>query len=139
MTAAAVISIAALAGAGIALLVILLQGRTLRILVQQVKNLEVTLQQMDKGQGDEPAASVAHRFSAHLNDAEKNQQKNLQELKEKLQEKNAVKPQGQADKYRYAVALAAQGQNVDSIAQALNMAPAEVEQVMQLARVKRPA
>lgn len=139
MTAATMISVAALAGAGIALLLILLQRKTLRKLVQQVKHLEEKLLHTEKLEEDPPAASVVNRFSAHLNAAEKTQQQSQQELKEKLQENNALKPQGQADKYRYAVALAAQGQNVDSIAQALNMAPAEVEQVMQLARVKRPA
>jgi len=137
MTAAAVMSLVALVAAVIALLMALWQRKALSALRQQLKTLATTLKHIDDLQKDQPLASVTNRFSAHLNDAEKNQQESHQELKAKLQENNAVKPQGQADKYRYAVALAAQGQSVDSIAEVLNMAPAEVEQVMQLARVKR--
>jgi len=132
MTATVLISTTALVVAGIALIGILFQRRTLRTLAQQVQNLEGQLQE------DKLTAPVTSRFSAHLSDAEKEQQKNEQELKEKLHANSPVKPQGQADRYRYAVALAAQGQGVDTIAQALNMAPTEVEQVIQLARVKRP-
>ncbi|MBD1400448.1 hypothetical protein [Pelovirga terrestris] len=138
MTAAAMISAAALVGAVIALLMTLWQRRTLRVLRQQLQDMEATVSEIAEVLKDRPLASATSGFSAHLSDAEKNQHQNRQELKEKLQENNAAKSQGQADKYRYAVALAAQGQNVDSIAQALNMAPAEVEQVMQLSRVKRP-
>lgn len=133
MTVAVVMSATALVGVGIALIAILFQRKTQRTLAQQLENLETRLQE------DKSLAPLTNRFSAYLQDAEKTQQKSQQELKEKLQESSTVKPQGQADKYRYAVALAAQGQSVDSIAQALNMGPAEVEQVMQLARVKRPA
>jgi hypothetical protein len=132
MTATVLISTTSLVVAGLALIGLLLQRRTLRTLAQQVKNLELQLEE------DKSVAPVTSSFSAHLSDAEKAQQKNQQELKEKLHANSPVKPQGQADKYRYAVALAAQGQGVDTIARALNMAPAEVEQVMQLARVKRP-
>lgn len=139
MTAVATISVAALAGVGLLLLVTLLQRRTLSALQQQVKGLETRLLQIAESQTDRLLASATSGFSAHLNEAEKTQHQSHQELKEKLKENNAVKPQGQTDKYRYAVALAAQGQSVDSIAQALNMAPAEVEQVMLLAQVKRPA
>jgi hypothetical protein len=139
MTAAAMISVAALAGVGIVLLVTLLQRRTLSALQQQVKGLEARLLQLAEPQTNRPLASATSGFSAHLKEAEKTQHQSHQELKEKLKENNAVKTQWQTDKYRYAVALAAQGQSVDSIAQALNMAPAEVEQVMLLAQVKRPA
>jgi hypothetical protein len=133
------ISVAALAGVGIMLLVTLLQRRTLSALQQQLTALETRLLQIAESQPDRPLAPVSSGFSAHLNEAEKTQHQNHQELTEKLKENKAVKPPGQTDKYRYAVALAAQGQSVDSIAQALNMAPAEVEQVMLLAQVKRPA
>lgn len=132
MTTAVVMSAMALIGAGIAMIATLFQRQNLRTLAQQVKDLETKLSE------HKSVAPVMSSFSAHLHDAETTQQKSHQELKEKLQESNRVKPQVQADKYRYAVALAAQGQSVDSIAQALNMAPAEVEQVVQLARVKRP-
>lgn len=42
-----------------------------------------------------------------------------------------------ADKYRYVAALAGQGVDAEGIAAALQMAPAEVEQLMQLARLKK--
>ncbi len=138
VTVAAMISAAALVGAVIAVLMTLLHRRTLRALRLQLKGTETKVQEIAELLKDRPLASATSGFSARLNDVEKNLDQSHQQLKEKLQENNAAKPQGQADKYRYAVALAAQGQNVDSIAQALNMAPAEVEQVMQLSRVKRP-
>ncbi len=139
MTAAAMISVGAVVVAISAVLMTLLQRRTLNAARQQLKGLETRVQEMAELLKNRPLASAISGFSAHLNDAEKHQHQSQQQLKEKLQQSNAAKTQGQADKYRYAVALATQGQNVDSIAQALNMAPAEVEQVMQLSRVKRPA
>jgi uncharacterized membrane protein len=42
-----------------------------------------------------------------------------------------------ADKYRYVASLADQGVDAAGIASALQMAPAEVEQLMRLARVKK--
>lgn len=138
MTAAVMISVAALVGAFIAVGMTLLQRRMLSTVRQQLQTMEKSVQEITELLKNRPLASATSGFSAHLSDAEKHQHLSQQELKAKLQENNAAKPQGQADKYRYAVALAAQGQNVDSIAQALNMAPAEVEQVMQLSRVKRP-
>lgn len=45
-------------------------------------------------------------------------------------------PVSGADKYRYVAALAGQGVDAAGIAAALQMAPAEVEQLMQLARLK---
>ncbi|MBW6508761.1 MAG: hypothetical protein K0A94_04355 [Desulfuromonadales bacterium] len=136
MTAAVAMSAMSLVGAGIALIAILFQRKTLRRLAQQIKDLETNL--IESLQELKSVAPVMSSFSAHLHDAETIQQKSHQELKEKLQANNAVQPQMQADKYRYAVALAAQGQSVDNIAQALNMASAEVEQVVLLAQVKRP-
>ena len=138
MTVAAMISLAALVGAMIAVVMTLSQRRTLSAVRQQMQVMETTVQEIAELLEERPLASATSGFSAHLNDAEKHQHQSHQQLKEKLQENNAAKPQGQADKSRYAVALATQGQDIDSIAQALNMAPAEVEQVMQLSRVKRP-
>lgn len=133
MIAPVAISIAALIVAALALLALLAQRKTLRTLAQQVNDLTTTWQERP------PAVPETGRFSAHLADVEKNQQQRQDKLKEKFEESSAVKPQLQTDKYRYAVALAAQGQNADSIAQALNMAATEVEQVLRLAQVKRQA
>lgn len=43
----------------------------------------------------------------------------------------------QADKYRYVASLANQGVDAAGIASALQMSPAEVEQLMRLARLKK--
>ncbi|MFO7578000.1 MAG: hypothetical protein R6W66_09770 [Pelovirga sp.] len=116
--------IAALVVALAALLTALLQtlrGRRLE------RRLEALQEQLDKRQSDIAAAPPPRNFSAHLSSAEKSQFP------------AAGKPLAQAEKYRYAAALAAQGQGVEGIAAALQMAPAEVEQVMRLARLQRPS
>lgn len=48
-------------------------------------------------------------------------------------------PVSGADKYRYVAALAEQGVDAEGIAAALQMAPAEVEQLLQLSRLKTQA
>lgn len=48
-------------------------------------------------------------------------------------------PGTSSDKYRYVVSLANQGVDAKGIAAALQMAPAEVEQLMQLTRLKKQA
>ncbi len=133
MTIAVAASVLALFVATVALVVVLRQRKVIHGLIHQIETLKTTLrEQRHEVKSEMP---LANRFSAHLRDAEESQLNNQMDARRN----RSVKPQAQADRYRYAVALAAQGQNVDSIAQALNMAPAEVEQVMQLARVKLPA
>ena len=46
-------------------------------------------------------------------------------------------PRGSSEKYRYVASLAGQGVDAKEIAAALQMAPAEVEQLMQLSRLKQ--
>ena len=121
MTTAVIIAISALGIAVIALVVSARQYRSGRKLAQQLELVKQKL--MEK----EQPAPVPTSFSAHLSSAEK------------VQDKVEDRPVVQAEKYRYAVALADQGYTVEGIANALKMAPAEVEQVMQLARIKRPA
>lgn len=48
-------------------------------------------------------------------------------------------PGSSSDKYRYVASLANQGVDAKGIAAALQMAPAEVEQLMQLTRLKKQA
>ncbi|MFO7765985.1 MAG: hypothetical protein R6V33_06105 [Pelovirga sp.] len=120
MTTAVTIAVTALGVAAIALVVSLCQYRSGRKLAQQ---LELVRQQLTESEPGEPQAAS---FSEHLTCAEK------------VQDKVASRPVAQAEKYRYAVALADQGYTVEGIAGALKMAPTEVEQVMQLARIKRP-
>lgn len=53
-------------------------------------------------------------------------------------EQKAVEvPRSSSEKYRYVASLADQGVNANGIATALQMAPAEVEQLLQLSRVKQ--
>ena len=121
MTTAVIIALSALVLAVIALVVSAWQYRSGRKLAQQLEM--VTQKLMEK----EHVVPVTTSFSAHLSSAEK------------VQDQVEDRPAAQAEKYRYAVALADQGYTVEGIANALKMAPTEVEQVMQLARIKRPA
>ena len=52
------------------------------------------------------------------------------------EQKVVTVPHGSSEKYRYVASLADQGVNADEIAVALQMAPAEVEQLLQLSRLK---
>ncbi|MCF6265581.1 MAG: hypothetical protein L3J57_03425 [Desulfuromusa sp.] len=54
------------------------------------------------------------------------------------EQKTVEVPQSSAEKYRYVAALANQGVDAKEIAAALQMAPIEVEQLLQLAQLKRP-
>lgn len=116
--------IAALVMALAALLTALLQTTRGRRLERQLRALQ---EQLDSRHSATAAAQPRQNFSAHLSSAEKSQFP------------AAGKPVAQAEKYRYAAALAAQGHGVEGIATALQMAPAEVEQVMRLAHLHRPA
>ncbi len=63
-------------------------------------------------------------FSASLNQVEQGQNP-------------VTPPSNSAEKYRYVASLANQGVDAQGIAAALQMAPAEVEQLLQLARLKQ--
>ena len=121
MTTALIIALIALVVASIALIIAVRQLRMGRRLAQQIELLQ---QQRPK---TSETTAVTTGFSAHLSSAEK------------VQDKTEGRPVAQADKYRYAAALADQGYSAEGIAKALNMAPTEVEQIMRLARIKRTA
>jgi DNA-binding NarL/FixJ family response regulator len=53
------------------------------------------------------------------------------------EQKTAGIPRSSSEKYRYVASLAGQGVNAQEIAVALQMAPAEVEQLLKLVRVKK--
>jgi len=53
------------------------------------------------------------------------------------EQKAAGIPRSSSEKYRYVASLAGQGVNAQEIAVALQMAPAEVEQLLKLAQLKR--
>ncbi len=74
--------------------------------------LEVAVQQEQKA-----------NFSENLNRAERRQS-------------GVTIPRSSAEKYRYVAALANQGVDIKGIAAALQMAPVEVEQLLQLAQLK---
>jgi Flp pilus assembly protein TadB len=116
--------IAVLVVALAALLTALLQTTRGRRLERRVQALQ---EQLDNRQSVTAAAPPPRNFSAHLSSAEQSQFP------------AAGKPVAQAEKYRYAAALAAQGHGVAGIATALQMAPAEVAQVMRLAHLQRPS
>ena len=64
-------------------------------------------------------------FATNLDHAEREQQKEI------------PTPRSSAEKYRYVAALADQGVDAAGIATALHLAPAEVTQLLQLARLKQ--
>lgn len=55
------------------------------------------------------------------------------------EQKVAPPPRSSSEKYRYAASLANQGVDPQGIAAALQLAPAEVEQLLQLVQIKQPA
>ncbi len=56
---------------------------------------------------------------------------------EREQQKAVSLPRNTSEKYRYVAALAEQGVDASGIATALHLAPAEVEQLLKLARLKQ--
>lgn len=121
LTLTLVVALIALILAAIALVVAGWQYRSGRRLAQQLELLQQQLAQKPETESAKAA------FSVHLSNAEK------------VQDKTEDKPVAQAERYRYAAALADQGHSAADIAKALNMAPTEVEQIMRLARIKRTA
>ncbi len=53
------------------------------------------------------------------------------------EQKTIEPPRSSSEKYRYVASLASQGVNAKGIAAALQMAPAEVEQLLQLVQLKQ--
>lgn len=110
--------------AGIALLALLLvsrQSRVTRRLKSELAGLKELLQQPP------PAAPTQNvNFSASLDSAER------------LQSSLPVGVRNSPEKYRYVAALAEQGLDAKGIAAALKLAPAEVEQLLQLALLRPP-
>ena len=86
-------------------------GRELLELRQQIATIEVKSEQQPS-------------FSSSLDRVEREQ-------------KAVTVPQSSSEKYRYVASLADQGMNAEGIAVALQMAPAEVEQLLQLSRLKQ--
>jgi len=112
---------------GLALLALLLcfwQLLTSRRLSRELAELR---KQLDEKA--DPAAAVPISFSTSLDSAERDQ----------LQSTQPAMPRNSAEKYRYVGALAEQGLDAKGIADALQMPTAEVEQLLQLAKLKQPA
>ena len=106
----------------LALLIGLLQSRQLRRLRTELDELRGLLKDQPT-----PEAEVPVSFSTNLEQAER----------EQLQAAQPMMPRNAAEKYRYVASLAEQGLNAAGIAAALQMPPAEVEQLLQLARLKQ--
>ena len=72
-------------------------------------------------------------------EAEREQKTNFSESLERVErkQKGVEIPRSSAEKYRYVAALANQGVDAKGIAAALQMAPVEVEQLLQLAQLKQ--
>ncbi len=102
----------------LALLIGLWQGRMLRRLGCEVCDLRQKLAELEGRQEHKPS------FSNRLDQVE--QARNNGEL-----------PRSRSEKYRYVASLATQGIDTKGIATALQMAPAEVEQLLQLSQLKQ--
>ena len=103
----------------LALLLNIRQAVVMRKLKGEMANMRLHLEEL-KGVKEEKS-----NFSSALNEVER----------------NTVAPHEgsgrQSEKYRYVASLTEQGVDAKEIAAALQMAPAEVEQLMQLARLKQ--
>ena len=99
----------------------LLVSRRLRREIDELRN------QQEVATASETKVPIS--FSTSLDHAEKDQ----------LQATQPVMPRNSAEKYRYVGSLAQQGLDAKGIAEALQMPTAEVEQLLQLAKLKQAA
>lgn len=88
------------------------------------RKLGVELRELRQQLETETESAPNPSFSNHLDRVEREQ-------------KAVEVPRSSSEKYRYVASLADQGINANEIATALQMAPAEVEQLLQLSRVKQ--
>ncbi|MEA3362570.1 MAG: hypothetical protein U9Q61_04805 [Thermodesulfobacteriota bacterium] len=102
----------------LALLIGLWQGQISRKLGRELGELRRQLVETEVMQEHKPS------FSTSLDRVEREQ-------------KTVEVPRSSAEKYRYVAALANQGVDAKEIAAALQMAPLEVEQLLQLAQLKQ--
>jgi hypothetical protein len=110
---------------GIALLALLLGLWQLQV----TRRLRREIGELRKQLVDPPVTddSAPVNFSTSLDSAERQQ----------LQSTPVAAPRNSADKYRFVGALADQGLDADGIAEALQMPTAEVEQLLQLAKLRQ--
>ena len=94
------------------------QRRTNRKLSNELDRLKQQLAEIDSGPDQQPS------FSTSLYQVEQKQIK-------------VAEPRSSSEKYRYIASLAEQGINAEGIAAALQMAPGEVEQLLQLTNATR--
>ncbi|MEA3544549.1 MAG: hypothetical protein U9R69_04935 [Thermodesulfobacteriota bacterium] len=102
----------------LALLLGLWQLRIVKKLTRELRELRQQLLEAEVKQKQKPS------FSNHLDRVEREQ-------------KTVEAPRSSSEKYRYIASLADQGMDAKGIAAALQMAPLEVEQLLQLTRLKR--
>lgn len=96
--------------------------------MQQVRRLRRDLDELRSQQGEtQEAQPEPADFSASLDAVERQQ----------LQTSQPASPPNTVDKYRYVGALAEQGLDAKGIAEALQMPPAEVEQLLQLSKLRQ--
>ncbi len=96
------------------------QRRTNRKLSNELYRLKQQLAELDSGAEQQPS------FSNSLYQVEQKQIK-------------VAEPRSSSEKYRYIASLAEQGINAAGIAAALQLAPGEVEQLLQLTKLKQKA
>ena len=102
----------------LALLLGLWQLRSSRKMLRELRDLRQELEEIEAKSTQQPS------FSNSLDRVE-------------WKQKTMSVPHSSSEKYRYVASLADQGVDADGIAVALQMAPAEVEQLLQLSRLKQ--
>lgn len=112
----------------VALGALALWWRQLGVNRQLLADLEELRRQPESARAEAPPA--AESFASRLTRAEEEQE-------QKETSEPQVKALPQAERYRYAAALAQQGYTKEGISEALQLAPAEVEQIMHLSRLSR--
>ncbi len=102
----------------LALLLVAWQLKVSRRLKGEIDGLRQEISQLARQSAEKPD------FSSHLDRVEREQ-------------KVVEVPRTSAEKYKYAASLADQGVDINGIAVALKMAPAEVEQLLKLSQLRR--
>jgi hypothetical protein len=110
---------------GVALLALLIGLRQLQVARRLRSELEQLRSRLEQPEAAEAAVPIS--FSTNLETAER----------EQLRTTQPAMPRNSAEKYRYVGSLAQQGLDAKGIAEALQMPVAEVEQLMQLAKLKQ--
>lgn len=101
------------------------------------EELEELKRQLSEAEEEEPLPPTAVAEPAPAAEAKPSFASRLNQVERQQGQTKSFTAQTYTEKYRFVASLAAQGMDARGIAEALQMAPAEVEQLMQLAKLKQ--